>query len=205
VGRTSKARQKILRIASNLFWHNGFESTGVAEILEETGLGSGSLYWFFDSKEDLLLAVLENYRKKLVAVIEKPAFEQSDDPLERLFAILDFYRRHLVENNFEFGCPIGNIVLEVGDRYPAVRHKTEVLFEDWRGMITRCLEPIAYAFPGDMTSASLAMFVLTIMEGSVMQARAHKDITYFDESVQHLKNYLEKIIENEENTQKQEE
>ena len=200
MGRQSKARQKILRTASNLFWHNGYESTGVAEILEETGLGSGSLYWFFDSKEDLLLAVLENYRKKLAEVIEKPAFEQSDDPLERLFAILDFYRRHLVENNFEFGCPIGNIVLELGDRYPAVRHKTEVLFEDWRAMISRCLEPIADGFPGDMTPDSLAIFVLTIMEGSVMQVRAHKDITYFDESVRHLKNYFENLNEKDKNT-----
>ncbi|MCK5573829.1 MAG: TetR family transcriptional regulator C-terminal domain-containing protein, partial [Bacteroidetes bacterium] len=132
-------------------------------------------------------------------------FEQSDDPLERLFAILDFYRRHLVENNFEFGCPIGNIVLELGGRYPAVRHKTEVLFEGWRAMISRCLEPIADNFPGEKPSSSLAMFVLTVMEGSVMQARAHMDITYFDESVRHLQNYFENVIKKDEHTSNQEE
>lgn len=194
MGRKSSAKRKILRTASNLFWHNGFESTSVGDILGETGLGSGTLYWFFDSKEELLSEVLESYLGKLESVLAAPALAKSEDPRERISLIFDFYRRQLIDYDFELGCPIGNIVLELGDRYPAVRIKTENLFTAWRNMITRCLQPAADRFRSGDEMDSLAMFVLTTMEGGVMQARAHKDIGYFDESVHHLMSYLDTIL-----------
>jgi len=62
MGRKSDVRQKVIDVASELFWHQGYETTGVAAILEKAGIGSGSLYWFFKTKEDLLRAVLDSYR-----------------------------------------------------------------------------------------------------------------------------------------------
>lgn len=190
MGHHSQTREKILRTASSLFWHKGFESTGVSEILKKTGVGAGSLYWFFDSKEDILLAVLDHYRDMLEQQIARPALDASDDPVERILHILEFYRNHLIENSFELGCPIGNVVLELGDRYPAVRRKTEELFEVWRDMIARCVDHAVGKSEQEIDVGSLSIFVLTIMEGGLVQARAHQDIRYFDESVKHLRAYL---------------
>ena len=51
-------RERILRTAFQLFHEQGFNATGVATIAREAGVNPGSLYHFFESKDDLLLAVL---------------------------------------------------------------------------------------------------------------------------------------------------
>jgi TetR/AcrR family transcriptional repressor of nem operon len=190
MGRKSDARRRIIQAASLLFWHQGYEATGVAEILEKAGIGSGSLYWFFKTKEGLLTAVLETYRERLETDIREPAFEQEQDPVERIFRVLDVYRRMLLETEFRLGCPVGNIILELGNRYPKVRQKTEDLFQAWRDMIRGCLVDAADRFPQGTDLGSLSVLVLTIMEGAVMQARSHQDIAYFDESVAGLRDYI---------------
>ena len=195
MGRKSDARARIIEAASSLFWHQGYEATGVAEILEKAGTGSGSLYWFFKTKEDLLRAVLESYRHKLHTDIRDPAFEREQDPIMRVFAILEFYRNTLIETEFRLGCPVGNIILELGNRYPRVRQKTEDLFRAWRDMISECLALAAERFPLGTDLEALSVFVLTIMEGAVMQARSHQDISYFDKSVAGLRDYLHRLTE----------
>jgi len=139
----------------------------VSDILVETGLGSGSLYWFFRNKEDLLCAVMDGYLEKLERMLAGPALSRSADPLERITIVFGFYRGILVENDFVLGCPIGNIALELGDRYPVVREKVERLFEAWRAMIRRCLAPAAARIRPDEIE-SIAMFTLTVMEGGIM-------------------------------------
>lgn len=192
--RKSKARRKLIQAAANLFWRKGYESTGVAEILDKAQIGSGSFYWFFRSKEDLLIAVLDDYLGQIDPVLAAPAYTASQDPVERIFLILAGYRQLLTENDYQLGCPIGNIVLELGDRYPEVRKKTEELFEGWRGMIRNCLHDASDRLPSGTDFDALSIFVLTVMEGGVMQARSHKDVSYYDASVQTLRDYFDHLI-----------
>ncbi len=194
MGRKSDARQKIIDTARELFWKNGYEVTGVAEILHKSGIGSGSLYWFFKTKEDLLLNVLEQYLELLDSMIAAPAYERSNDPIERIFLILDVYRKILIEYEFKLGCPIGNIIIELSNRYERVRKLTIANFEKWRNLIKKCLRDASDRFPPDADFDSIAVFVLTTMEGAVIQARAQKDISYFDISVNQLRIYFESLI-----------
>ena len=48
-------RDRLVEAARTLFWKHGYASTGIAQILKEADAGSGSLYYFFPTKEDLLL------------------------------------------------------------------------------------------------------------------------------------------------------
>ena len=109
-----------MEAARVLFWKQGYSSTGIAQILKEADAGSGSLYYFFPTKEDLLLAVLEWYRENLWSQVVQPVFDRVTDPIERIFGILDAYRRGLLMTNFQHGCPIGNLALELSDSHPAV-------------------------------------------------------------------------------------
>lgn len=193
MGRKSGAKQKIIEVARDLFWKNGYEATGIAEILNEAGIGSGSLYWFFKTKEELLAAVLEQYLDFLDSMIAAPAFKKSTDPIERIFHILDFYRHVLKDYEFKLGCPIGNIVLELGDKYEKVRKLAIANFEHWRDMIKKCLHDASDRFLPSIDLNAVSIFILTTMEGAVLQARAHKDIMYFDESVTQLRNYIDSL------------
>ena len=54
-------------------------------------------------------------------MVVQPVFDRVSDPIERVFGILDAYRRGLLMTNFQHGCPIGNLALELADSHPAAR------------------------------------------------------------------------------------
>ena len=58
--RTEEKREEIIRIAAELFQENGFERTSMSTISERLGGSKATLYGYFKSKEDLLLAVVHH-------------------------------------------------------------------------------------------------------------------------------------------------
>jgi TetR/AcrR family transcriptional regulator, transcriptional repressor for nem operon len=189
----NSTRDRLVEAARTLFWKHGYSSTGIAQILKEADAGSGSLYYFFPTKEDLLLAVLEWYRENLWSQVVQPVFDQVTDPIERIFGILDGYRRGLLLTSFQHGCPIGNLALELADSHPAARHLLAVNFTGWRKAIEQCLAESAQRLPEALDHAQLALFVLTTMEGAVMLARAYQDIEPYDAAVTQLRDYFDRL------------
>ena len=174
-----------------LFWSKGYNSTSVADILSRTQLNSGSLYHAFPGKQDILVAVLEAYRDGLYPMLVDPAWEGVDDPVERIFALLAKYRALIVETDCTYGCPIGSLALELHEPDLNVRELLAVNFAGWVGAIERCLSDAAEDLPRDLDRRALAEFVLTTMEGGVMQARTHRDVAYFDRSVAALRRHFD--------------
>src|SRR5439155_26853161 len=107
--------------ARELFFKQGYGATGIAQILKEADANSGSLYYFFPTKEDLLLAVLEFYKENLYPMVVQPVLDRVHDPIERVFGILDGYRQQLEMIQFQYVCPIGNLALETCNSHPAAR------------------------------------------------------------------------------------
>jgi len=107
-----------------LFWERGYEATSLADVVEKAGARGGSLYHFFRTKEELLLAVLDRYVELLWPLVIEPVFTRLHDPIERIFGILDGYRQGLVYTGCTQGCPIGNLALEVCDDLPRAREKS---------------------------------------------------------------------------------
>lgn len=174
-----------------LFWEKGYGSTSVADVLQKAGVNSGSLYHFFPGKQDLLLAVLESYRQGIDAMLLAPAWKGVVDPLERVFALLAQYRRSIVQTDCMYGCPIGSLALEIHEPDPPVRNALAGNFGAWVAAIERCLIDAGERLPSRTDRRALAEFVLTTMEGGVMQARTHRDVAYFDRAVRQLREYFD--------------
>jgi len=184
-------RARLIDAAQRLFHDKGYASTSVADVLKEAGANSGSLYHFFPGKQDLLLAVLERYRRDIHAQLLEPAWQGVDDPIERVFALLARYRAGVVMTDCTFGCPIGNLALELHEPDPPVREALAANFAAWTAAIHECLESAGDRLPAGVDRRALAQFVLTTMEGAVMQARTHRDVACFDASIGQLRRYFE--------------
>jgi AcrR family transcriptional regulator len=191
----SETRWKIVEAAMELFWLKGYNSTSVADILSRTQLNSGSLYHVFPGKQDVLVAVLEAYVDGLYPRLIDPAWEGVDDPIERIFALLDRYRWLIVESDCTYGCPIGSLALELHEADPAVRNLLALNFANWVGAIRRCLDDAGDRLPATLDRQALAEFVLTTMEGGVMQARTHREVDYFDRGVTALREHFDLLQE----------
>jgi AcrR family transcriptional regulator len=177
--------------AMELFWEKGYGSTSISDILKKAGANSGSLYHFFPAKQDVLTAVLDTYHQGIRPMLLDPAWEGVDDPLERVFVLLDRYRRFLIETDYFYGCPIGSLALELHEPDRAIRERLVANFSAWTAAIEECLNQASDRLPLDADRKALAQFVLTTMEGGVMQARTYRSLDAFDASVGQLRQYFD--------------
>lgn len=187
-------RQRLVETARDLFWEDGYGATPISKILEISGVNAGSLYHFFPTKRDLLLAVLDWYLDQIGPVLLDPAFDGVDDPIEKVFALLERYRGMLIEDDFQHGCPIGNLALELGDCDDEIRARIAANFTGWVAAVQACFDEVGDRLPDDLDRHALAVHVLTVMEGAVMQARAQRSIEPFDGSVAQLRDYVDRLL-----------
>jgi TetR/AcrR family transcriptional repressor of nem operon len=183
-------RQRLVLAAMQLFWEKGYNSTSIADVLHTAKVNSGSLYYFFPGKADLLVAVLDLYHDGIRAMLLEPAWAGVADPIEKIFALLARYRQSLVDTDCFYGCPIGSLALELHEPDPAVRESLAKNFSAWIDAIAECLQQAKARLPANLNRRDLAQFVLTTMEGGVMQARTFRDIDYFDAAVRQLRQYF---------------
>jgi AcrR family transcriptional regulator len=184
---TKGTRQRIVEAAMELFWLKGFGSTSIADILSRSQVNSGSLYYFFPGKQDVLIAVLEAYRDGIGPALLEPAWLGVDDPVERVFALLASYRRALAETDCTYGCPIGSLALELHEPDEPVRQLIAANFTAWIDAVEGCLVATPDRFPAGTDFRALAELALSVMEGGVMQARSFRDIAHFDRAVHQLR------------------
>ena len=185
----NSTRDRIVQAAMELFWRKGYGSSSIADILETAQVNSGSLYYFFKGKQELLVAVLEAYRDGIGPMLLEPSWGEVDDPIEKVFALLATYRGLLVETDLFYGCPIGSLALELHEPDPQVGELIAANFTNWTQAVKRCLDAAGLAERTD--TLALAELVLNVMEGGVMQTRTHRDIDHFDRAVGQLRNYLD--------------
>jgi TetR/AcrR family transcriptional repressor of nem operon len=190
---SDSTRDRLLSAAMRLFWEKGYNTTSVADIVREAGAHSGSLYHFFPTKQDLLVAVLDRYLAGIHPMLLEPAWQGVDDPIERVFALLAAYRKRLLDTDCFYGCPIGSLALELHEPDPPVRERLAANFDAWTRAVRSCLDDAGDRLPADVDRAELAQFVLTTMEGGVMQSRTHRTIDAFDAGVRRLRDYFERL------------
>ena len=85
--RSAPRRGEILDAAAHLFWEKGFGATNTQDIGERVGILKGSLYYYFDSKESLLLEIIEQIHLTLARSIEDVA-TLDGSALEKIWAFV---------------------------------------------------------------------------------------------------------------------
>ncbi len=180
--------------SAELFYAKGYAATGMADILKKAKANSGSFYFFFKSKEELLDAVLDWYLANLDPYIIRPIYERCDDPIERVFLLLNDYRDKILTTDFTFTCPIGRLALEIDPAKRKIHQKIAANFNQWTAAVRKCLDAAAYRLPASVDREQLAQLVLTVMEGGVMQSRAQRAIQPYDASVAQLRTYFDTLL-----------
>ncbi len=187
-----QTRQRILSAAFQLFHEQGYHATGVATIMRQAGVNPGSLYHIYPSKDALLIGVLEFALVMLKPAVMDAVEAKTSDPIERVFALLEQYRTGMAMWGCKMGCPIGNLALEVADDLPEARVLIHRNFENWAAHVKGWLDAAGDRLPPPPACdrMALARFVLTVMEGGIMQSRAEGGLRAFDESVAQLRAYF---------------
>ena len=124
----------------------------------------------------------------------EPAWRGVDDPIEKIWKLMDGYRDALIQTECTYGCPIGSLALDPrarSRRCASGSRPTSELDHGDRGLPEGRRRTVS---PGTDRRA-LAEFVLTTMEGAVMLARSYRDIGYFDRAILQLKDHFNRLLQ----------
>jgi TetR/AcrR family transcriptional repressor of nem operon len=114
-------RDEVLERAMQLFWEQGYEATGVTQILERVGIGRQSLYNTFGDKRSLFLEALGHYFRTRVG----PLLAQLRAPgsaVENIREVFRIAEKQLRQEEFH-GCMIGNATAELPLNDPEVKER----------------------------------------------------------------------------------
>lgn len=90
-------REEIIRAASKVFKEKGYENGRLEDIANELGILKGSLYYYIDNKEDLLLGVVELPIKEITEKVEEIA-DSDEEPIEKIRLIVEAHL-HFIEDH----------------------------------------------------------------------------------------------------------
>ncbi|MGP4009681.1 TetR/AcrR family transcriptional regulator [Streptomyces sp. 4N124] len=184
MGRSSDARSKILSAAQSLIELRGYSALGVAEICKAAGVPKGSFYYFFESKEALALAVLDEQWAAQRRDWDR-ALRSDQEPLLRLRQLFEdtaaAQRAGQATCGTVSGCMFGNLTLELSNQTEPIRERLQEIFDTQVEMVE---EVIAAALErGDVTVAGTgdaARSVVAQLEGQVLFAKLYNNTAQLD-------------------------
>jgi len=86
--KSDETRARILQAAQKMFHDRGFVTTTMRDIADKAGVATGAAYYYFDSKNAIVLAFYDQARKDMAPLLEK-ALSESRDLGERLRKLID--------------------------------------------------------------------------------------------------------------------
>jgi TetR/AcrR family transcriptional repressor of nem operon len=184
MGRTSDAREKILTAAQSLIELRGYSALGVAEICKTAGVPKGSFYYFFESKEALGVAVIDEHwaaqRREWSAILDGDA--EPLQRLRRLFEVTEAAQRTGQQScGTVSGCMFGNLTLELSNQTEPIRDRLQQIFDAQVDMVRSVIELAEER--GEVTVAdahAAARSVVAQLEGQVLFAKLYNDTRGLD-------------------------
>ncbi|GAA3809797.1 TetR/AcrR family transcriptional regulator [Streptomyces chiangmaiensis] len=152
--RTSAARARLLDTASRIFYADGIRHVGVDRIIAEAGVTRVTFYRHFPSKEDLVLAYIEQ-RDQQIRAAATQAFRASTDPEELLLMLMAGFGEEICRPGFR-GCPFINAAAEYSDPDHPVRLAVRT-HRSWFRQTVKNLVTAAGCRDSEHTTAALVL------------------------------------------------
>ncbi len=167
----SQSRRQIVDTARTLLHRQGYQGTGLAQIIGVSGAPRGSVYFLFPGgKEEIAVAAIAASTTEFEQLIDT-AFECTGS----LSACIQWMARHfaatLADTGFREGCPVATVTLDSAPDSAALSAACRTAYETWNAALSAGL--IRYGVPA-ADARDLAMFVLTSLEGAMLLCRAYQ-------------------------------
>ncbi len=171
MANVAKHRAALVQTAMRLFRRQGYASTGLQQIVDESGAPRGSLYHYFPAGKDALGAAAvelagERMHRKLVELAERHA-----EPRAFLRAYCETMAGWMAESEFRSGCPIATTLLETAPQSPSITTAGAHAIDRWIDVIAGVLQRAG----GTRAEARRrAQLLIAAMEGALILSRVRR-------------------------------
>ncbi|MEL6555123.1 MAG: TetR family transcriptional regulator C-terminal domain-containing protein [Cyanobacteria bacterium J06621_11] len=178
--KRTRKRDDLIRVGRDIVVRQGFNATGLSDILATASVPKGSFYYYFESKEDFGLAIIEDFSNEYQKKLEATFGNEQISPLVRLLNYFELGVEEMEKSGCQSGCLIGNLAQEMSAQSEVFRDRINQILTQWETYFANCLEA-AYQ-RGELTNSSkvetskvetedLAKFIISGWQGAMLRAK----------------------------------
>lgn len=159
------SKDMITEAASRLFRLRGYYGVGLNDIIEESGIPKGSLYYYFPGGKEELAVEAINHSKKSVVNEIKTVFDRIDNPVKAIQTHIYQLSQIFEEGADLSGLPIGTIAGEKHSTSEPIRVACQSAFKDWQAIY---VEKLLGAGFNKKQSEDLSIIINALIEGGIL-------------------------------------
>ena len=164
--QTMDVKERIVGTACRLFYSQGYNSTGINQIIEEAEVAKASLYQYFSSKEDLLVEYLKISAETANQML-RDAVAKEKKPKEKVLSVFDFLLKQVKQPEFN-GCDFLNIVSEIPKKNKAIRAVIKKQKDAVRSLFVEILQPVG--------KEDLSDELYVLFDGAFISSKVYEDV-----------------------------
>ncbi|NQX93092.1 MAG: TetR/AcrR family transcriptional regulator [Flavobacteriales bacterium] len=169
--KVSATRSHIVQTASELFYKNGYNATGINEIIAESGIAKATLYNHFKSKKELCIAYLEHKNSTFKTDIKQYCLAKPSGK-EQILALFDYLKEFYQQNDFN-GCWCIKTVAEIPTDEEVIREE----IQNQKLQLIKFIESLLESninVTEKTQLASMARRIYLLYEGAVSESHLHR-------------------------------
>jgi AcrR family transcriptional regulator len=189
--KRGEGKDAILEAASRLFYSQGYNATGIQQIIDEAGVSKGTFYTHFKSKDELGLEYMRRRHADETMQL-KEVLAKIRDPKKRYLSFNGIMRDWMLETGFR-GCAFANMAAEVPDTKNPIRKEAKLHYEAFRAVIRDMVDELVKsdAKYKHLNVSDVAESFMLISIGALTNAEIYHDIWPYEEAERALRKLIE--------------
>jgi TetR/AcrR family transcriptional repressor of nem operon len=177
--KQSDTRERIVTTGLTLMHARGYNAVGVQDICAEAGVHKGSFYYYFPSKQNLAIAIIDRFWENFHTEILIPAFDDDLPPLARFQRFCNMVCQLMRSSSLNDmdplnGCLLGNFSLELSRQDEVIRNKLKDIFERFVAVFEHTLNDALEAGEvPQIDTCAVAQELVAYYEGAAVLAKAY--------------------------------
>lgn len=176
-------REALIRSGLVLLTQHGFLTTGVDAVVKQAGVPKGSFYYYFKSKEEYGISVLDAYDRFFTHMLTKHLENDLHSPLARLSHFIADACAGMQKYAFSRGCLVGNLMQECPGLPSTFVAQLDTILGGWQARVQRCFHEAQCQ--GEIAQHAdikrLAAVFWSGWEGAVMRAKLASSLQPIDD------------------------
>lgn len=169
--KSEATKTSLLKTMSRLLRTQGYHATGISQVLDESGVPRGSLYYHFPGgKTELAAAAVQLSSNRILKWLRRMGVA-ADDPVTAVTTFCDYYIKELERSSYVRGCPVATVALEAAATDDSIQVGCNALFEGTADFFAELLHGHGVE---EKAAESLAVTTVASIEGAMMMCKAQR-------------------------------
>lgn len=167
-------RDRMIAATCHLIELQGYQATGLNQILAESSTPKGSLYHYFpEGKDELIEAAIKQTAETVEQRLEA-AMAAVPHAKEAIPGFIRQLAHQVHAANYQAGGPITAVSIEAASTNPRLSAACREAYQSWQAVLERKL--LADEYPA-VRAQRLARLVIALIEGSIILSRSEQNVT----------------------------